>query len=133
MMTSSQNTEPGPGDSGEGADEPAPPAPRPNTALTRVEPTAVDIQVADLQSALEREREGRVEERWMWLAASGLLFVMLCYSAIGATAGSVCVVIYLTVIAVMGKRWGIEGILETLAFVYKMFGGSKGSDNEGAS
>ena len=66
----------------------------------------------------------------MWLAGAGLLFVMLCFSAIGVAAGSVCVIVYLTVLAVMGKRWGIEGILETLAIVHKLFGGSKTEDEE---
>jgi len=67
------------------------------------------------------------------MAGSGLIFVMLCYSAVGVTAGSVCLVVYLTVIAVMGQRWGIEGILETLTAIHKLFGGGKDKpeDKEG--
>ena len=125
-MTSSPNTNPEQQDDGsEGANLPVPvTAPHHNTSLTRVQASPTDAQVADLQRTLEREREGRLEERWVWLAGVGLLFVMLCFSAIGAVAGGVCFMVYLMVIAVMGKRWGIDGILETLAAVQKFVPGA---------
>ena len=113
-----------------GSDLPVPTqnSPLVNPTLTRVHPTQPDLQVADLQNSLERERENRLEERWMWLAASGLLFVMLCFAAIDAVAGGVCLIVYLSVLIVLGKRWGIDNVLETLAAVHKIFGG--GSNKE---
>lgn len=130
-MTSLPNTEPEPGAEPATENLPVPVvAPAGNTSLTRVTLTPADVQVADLQSTLEREREGRVEERWTWLAASGLLFVMLCYSAIGLAAGTMCAVIYLTVLAILGKRWGIDGVLETLATVHNLIGQGNGGKEE---
>lgn len=96
---------------------------RVNTSLTRVDqPTASDIQVAQLQEQIVTLEANRKEERFGWIAVSGLLFTVIAFMAAGVTAGLFVALIYLALLLFFSKRWGLAEFWESLIFANRVIG-----------
>ena len=100
-------------------------------SLVKVEtPSIVDGQIATLQAQLVESHDQRKEERFLWFAACGLLFLVLSFMAAGAAAGTIVSIIYVALLLVLSKRWGFEGLWEALHEARRLIKSEK-RDDEG--
>lgn len=100
-------------------------------SLTRVSaPSAKDTQVAQLQVDLVSEKDARRQERFGWFAACGLLFMVLSFMAAGGICGSIVALVYLALLLVFSKMWGIEGVTEALHTAREFIPGAKKDEDK---
>jgi hypothetical protein len=78
------------------------------------EPTASDLQVDNLSKRLTKSEDQRLEERFLWFAFSGSLFLVLTFMAAGAAAGAVISLLFVAMLLVLSRRWGFEDLWEAL-------------------
>ena len=98
-------------------------------SLIRVpEPSPNDLQVDSLQKRLTRSEDQRLEERFLWFAFSGSVFVVLTFMAAGAAAGAVISLLFVAMVLVLSRRWGFEDLWEAL---HAAKGLLKNDDQEG--
>ncbi len=84
-------------------------------SIARVEePRPNDVQVDSLQRKLTRSEDQRLEERFLWFAFSGSLFVVLSFMAAGLVAGGVVSLLFVAMLLVLSRRWGFEDLWEAL-------------------
>lgn len=99
--------------------------------LTKVpEPSLVDDQIAVLQGELVTEKDDRKQERFLWFAACGLLFMVLSFMAAGSLAGSIVALIYVALLLVLSRVWGFEGLWEALHAAKGLLPGGKPNSEE---
>jgi hypothetical protein len=86
-----------------------------NKSLVQVsDPTPSDLQVESLQKRLTRAQDELLEERFLWFAFSGTLFLVLTFMAAGAVAGGVVALLFIAMLLVLSRRWGFEDLWEAL-------------------
>lgn len=83
-------------------------------------PTVTDLQVEALQDRLVQLEDERKEERFLWFAVCGALFIVLAF-AVSVPAGSVLTVIYLALLLVYSRKWGVEAFWEAMHDARNLF------------
>ena len=85
------------------------------------QPQPQDAQVAQLQKELEEEREGRDHDRFYSAMAIGALVVVIVFMGGNVAAGSFASIIYVAALILLGKRYGVEGVIEALEQAKRLF------------
>jgi hypothetical protein len=83
------------------------------------------VQIAQLQEQIVTLEANRKEERFGWLAATGLLFTVVSFMAAGVMAGSFVALMYLALLLFFSKRWGLAEFWESVIFANRIIGKSK--------
>lgn len=107
---------------------PRPPAPvnRNLTPLGPINPpTPLEAQISELQQELEAEREGREHDKFYSAMAIGALVVIIVFMSGNAAAGSFAALIYVAALILLGKRYGVEGVIEALETAKRFASGPK--------
>lgn len=81
----------------------------------------IDIQVDNLQRRLTKSEDQRLEERFLWFAFSGSLFLVLTFLAAGVAAGGVMTTLFVAMLLVLSRRWGFEDLWEALHAARSLF------------
>lgn len=94
------------------------------------EPSKKDQQIAELQSQLEAERDGRKEDRFVGIVCIVLLLDVVFFSVMETFGGPIALlVLQLLILIPLAKRMGMEEIAEILSRVLHRMAG-KTTDNE---
>ena len=98
--------------------------------LTSEEPSKQDQQVQELQSQLERERDGRKEDRFVGLVVLVMLLDVVFFSVMDTFGGPLALlVLELLILIPLARQMGMEEIAQILSRVLHRMAG-KTSDSE---
>lgn len=109
------------------ADEP--PAPRTKTfdMLVSGEPTQRDRQIQELEARLEKERDGRREDRFVGVVLLVLLLDVVFFSVMPTFGGPLALlVLELLILIPLARRMGMEEIAQILSSVLHRMAGKAG-------
>jgi hypothetical protein len=86
-----------------------------------------DEQINKLQEELTRERDGRREDRFLFIAISTVLLDISFFTVLNAGAAVAIVILELLILFVVARRMGMEEVVEMLSSLLRRTGG-KGLD-----
>lgn len=103
----------------------------PSQRLRKVDkPSSTDLQVTRLQEELASEKDSRQEERWFWVAGVNLLLDFIALPQIPGIAIPFLIVVQLTLLVLLARRWGVDDVVEVLSAVTGLVKSIK-DDSEG--
>lgn len=86
--------------------------------LAAEEPSKKDIQIQELQEHLERERDARKEERFIFIVLAVLLLDVVFFTVMPTFGGPLALlVLELLVLLPLAKRMGMEDIAQLISRV----------------
>lgn len=111
-------------------DEPPVPTTKTFDMLVSGEPTQVDRQIQELEARLEKERDGRREDRFVGAVLLVLLLDVVFFSVTPTFGGPLALlVLELLILIPLARRMGMEEIVQILSSVLHRMAG-KASDSQ---
>ncbi len=96
-------------------------------SLVSTEPTKQDKQIEELQEHLEKERDGRNEDRFVFIVCLILLLDVVFFTVMPTFGGPLALLILeMLVLLPLAKRMGMEEIVQIMSSVLNRLAGKAG-------
>jgi len=98
--------------------------------LVASEPSKQDQQIQELQDRLERERDGRKEDRFVGIVCLVMLLDVVFFTVMPTFGGPLALlVLELLILIPLAKRMGMQEIAQILSSVLHRMAGKAGDSN----